>query len=65
MSVTIDMKAQSGAEAVAPTPGRWAALSRGVGPALLLVAFLWHPPIPGRLPDDAAVAEAAAADLTR
>jgi hypothetical protein len=32
---------------------------------LLLAALLWHPPIPGRLPDDAAVAEAAAADLTR
>jgi hypothetical protein len=32
---------------------------------LLLAAFLWHPPIPGRLPDATAIADAAAADLTR
>lgn len=34
-------------------------------PVLLLGAMLWHPPLPGRLPDSAAVAEAASADLTR
>jgi hypothetical protein len=65
MSVRIDQNAESAAEAAAPTPERWAAILTGVGPVLLLAAFLWHPPIPGRLPDDAAVAEAAAADLTR
>jgi hypothetical protein len=65
MSVRIDQNAASGAGVAAPTPGRWAAVATGAGPVLLLAAFLWHPPIPGRLPDDAAVAEAAAADLTR
>jgi hypothetical protein len=35
------------------------------GPVLLLGALLWHPPLPGRLPDNDAVAEAAAADITR
>lgn len=65
MSFRIDQNAESAAEAAAPTPERWAAIVTGVGPVLLLAAFLWHPPIPGRLPDDAAVAEAAAADLTR
>jgi hypothetical protein len=61
----MDQHARSGAGAAEPTPGRWAAISTGIGPVLLLAALLWHPPIPGRLPDDAAVAEAAAADLTR
>jgi hypothetical protein len=65
MSVRINQNAESAAEVAAPTPERWAAILTGVGPVLLLAAFLWHPPIPGRLPDDAAVAEAAAADLTR
>jgi hypothetical protein len=65
MSVRIDQNARSGAGVAAPTPGRWAAVATGAGPVLLLAAFLWHPPIPGRLPDDAAVSEAAAADLTR
>jgi hypothetical protein len=64
MSVRIDQNA-SAAETAAPTPQRWAAISTGIGPMLLLAAFLWHPPIPGRLPNDAALAEAAAADLTR
>lgn len=36
-----------------------------IGPLLLLVALLWHPPLPGRLPDGNAVADAAAADTTR
>ncbi len=65
MSVRIDHGAGSGTGEAASTPGRWAAVATGAGPVLLLAAFLWHPPIPGRLPDDAAVAEAAAADLTR
>jgi hypothetical protein len=65
MSVRIDQNAAVAAGAAASTPGRWAAISTGIGPVLLLAAFVWHPPIPGRLPDDAAVAEAAAADLTR
>lgn len=45
--------------------GRAGAIAVGAGPVLLLAAFLWHPPLPGRLPDDAAVADAAAADPTR
>lgn len=65
MSVKIDKNATPGVGTAAPTAGRWAAVSTVVGPVLLLAAFLWHPPIPGRLPDDAAVAEAAAADPTR
>lgn len=36
-----------------------------IGPLLLLGAQLWHPPLPGRLPDSNAVADAAAADTTR
>jgi hypothetical protein len=36
-----------------------------IGPLLLLGALLWHPPLPGRLPDSNAVADAAAADTTR
>jgi hypothetical protein len=32
---------------------------------LLTAALLWHPPLPGRLPDSAGVADAASADLTR
>ncbi|MPZ93405.1 MAG: hypothetical protein GEU96_00555 [Propionibacteriales bacterium] len=35
------------------------------GPILLLGALLWHPPLPGRLPDNDAVAEGTAADVTR
>jgi hypothetical protein len=46
MSVRIDQNAGSGAEAAAPTPGRWGAISTGIGPVLLLAAFLWHAPIP-------------------
>lgn len=52
--------------AALPTPpGRGAAIVTVAAPALLLLTFLWHPPIPGRLPDAPAVAEAAASDLTR
>jgi hypothetical protein len=65
MSVRTDSSARSGAGEVVPTPGRWAAVATGAGPVLLLAAFLSHPPIAGRLPDDAAVADAAAADLAR
>ncbi len=36
-----------------------------IGPLLLLGALLWHPPLPGRLPDSDAVAAAAAADTTQ
>lgn len=41
------------------------AITVAAGPVLLLGALLWHPPLPGRLPDNNAVAEAAAADVTR
>jgi hypothetical protein len=41
------------------------AITVAAGPVLLLGALLWHPPLPGRLPDNDAVAEAAAADVTR
>ena len=44
---------------------RAGAATVAAGPILLLGALLWHPPIPGRLPDNDAVAEAAAADITR
>jgi hypothetical protein len=36
-----------------------------LAPVVLLGAFLWHPPIPGRLPNDAAIAAAVVADPTR
>ncbi|WP_102141670.1 hypothetical protein [Mycobacterium hubeiense] len=36
-----------------------------IAPVVLAAALLWHPPIPGRLPDDAAVAEHVAHDPTR
>ena len=35
------------------------------GPVLLTAAMLWHPPLSGRLPDSAGVADAASADITR
>jgi len=48
------------------TPGSGArAVTVAAGPVLLLAALLWHPPLPGRLPDNDAVAEAVAADVTR
>jgi hypothetical protein len=48
------------------TPGlRARALVVAAGPVLLTVALLWHPPLPGRLPDSAGVADAASADITR
>lgn len=36
-----------------------------LAPVVLLGAFLWHPPIPGRLPNNAAIAAAIAANPTR
>lgn len=48
-----------------PTTVRGTAALVVLGPVSLLGAMLWHPPLPGRLPDNDAVAEAAAADLTR
>ena len=36
-----------------------------IAPVVLLVAMVWHPYLPGRLPDHAAVAEAVADDPTR
>ena len=48
------------------TPGaRARALLVAAGPVLLTAALLWHPPLPGRLPDSAGVADAASADITR
>jgi hypothetical protein len=37
----------------------------GIAPVLLAAALLWHPPIPGRLPDDVAIADHVAHDPTR
>jgi hypothetical protein len=36
-----------------------------IAPLVLLGAFVWHPFLPGRLPNDAAIAAAVAADPTR
>jgi hypothetical protein len=48
------------------TPGaKVRALLVAAGPVLLTAALLWHPPLPGRLPDSAGVAEAASAGITR
>ena len=48
------------------TPGaRARALLVATGPVLLTAALLWHPPLPGRLPDSAGVADAASAGITR
>jgi hypothetical protein len=41
------------------------ALVVAAGPGLLTAALLWHPPLPGRLPDSTGVAEAASAGITR
>ncbi|MFD4459757.1 hypothetical protein [Nocardia sp. NPDC058480] len=37
----------------------------GSAPVLMTAALLWHPPIPGRLPDTAAIADHVAHDPTR
>ncbi|MDP8931492.1 MAG: hypothetical protein M3O70_23720 [Actinomycetota bacterium] len=47
------------------TTSRYPAAIVASAPVVLLAAFLWHPYIPGRLPNNAAVASAAAADTTR
>lgn len=47
------------------TTSRYPAAIVASAPVVLLAAFLGHPYIPGRLPDNAAVAAAAAADTTR
>ena len=47
------------------TTSRYRAAIVAVAPASLLAALLWHPYIPGRLPNDAAIAAAVAADTTR
>lgn len=44
---------------------RAGAITVAAAPFLLLGSFLWHPQLLGRLPDNDAVAEAAAADITR
>jgi hypothetical protein len=36
-----------------------------IAPVLLLAAMIWHPYIPGRLPNNAAIAEAVSNDTTR
>jgi len=47
------------------TRARFRAATVAVAPVVLLAAFVWHPYLPGRLPNDAAVAAAVAADTTR
>lgn len=47
------------------TKSRFQSAIVAIAPVVLLAAFLWHPYLPGRLPNDAAVATAVAADTTR
>ena len=47
------------------TGARARALVVATGPVLLTAALLWHPPIPGQLPDSDRVAQAASADITQ
>jgi hypothetical protein len=47
------------------TRSRYRAAIVAIAPIALLAAFLWHPYIPGRLPNEAAIAAAVAADPTR
>lgn len=44
---------------------RLRAVAVAIAPAVLLLAFAWHPHIAGRLPNDAAIAAAVEADPTR
>ncbi len=44
---------------------RGRALVVAAAPVLLTAALLWHPPLPGRLPDSAGVADAASSDFMR
>ena len=59
------MSAQASAPMSSRSTSNASAAIVAAGPVLLLGALLWHPPLPGRLPDNDAVAEAAAADITR
>ena len=43
---------------------RLGAVTVGIAPLALLGAFMWHPHIPGRLPNNAAIGDAVAADVT-
>jgi len=63
--MTIALRRHLPTAALPASAGRGAAIVTGAAPVLLLATFLWHPPIPGRLPDAPAVAEAAASDPTR
>lgn len=47
------------------TISRYRSAIVAVAPVVMLAAALWHPHIPGRLPNDAAVATAVAAGTTR
>lgn len=47
------------------TASKGRAVLVAIGPLALAGALLWHPPLPGRLPDSEAVAHAAAGDITR
>ena len=44
---------------------RWQAGTVAITPVLLMAAFLWHPYLPGRLPNDAVVAAAVRTGTTR
>jgi hypothetical protein len=59
------MSVQTSAPMSSRSISRAMAITVAAGPVLLLGALLWHPPLPGRLPDNDAVAEAVAADVTR
>jgi hypothetical protein len=47
------------------TTARFRASTAAIAPVLLLGAFVWHPFLPGRLPNDAAIAAAVADGPTR
>lgn len=59
------MSVHTSAPRSSPSTAKAIAVTVAAGPVLLLGAMLWHPPLPGRLPDNDAVAKAAAADVTR
>lgn len=48
-----------------PTTSRFDASVVAVAPAALAAALLWHPHIPGRLPNETAIGDAVAAGTTR
>src|SRR5688572_25545193 len=58
MSISLEQTARE-------TASKGRAVLVASGPLALAGALLWHPPLPGRLPDSEAVARAAAGDLTR